>query len=260
MADGCRYLGVAAVGRRSLGAVAIRRRYPGANAVRRQGFRTRADGALHENAVNPAAELEADRLQGAGALEAAGQVQLDRGLVIGVADHRDELAAADLLASLDQCAEQQLADAAAGMVLVDVNRIFERKAVGRPGPIQAGVGIADHATVSFRRQVGKLAPDDVGPALAHFGHRGRHQFERGQPVQDMMAVDFGDGGDIAGLGRTDEVFRCFGFEVHQSSCAARTMVPPRRLSPAPAPSLHARRAWSLRPGASPSGARLPGCR
>lgn len=50
-----------------------------------------AQRALHEDGVEPAAELEADRGEGAGPVEAQGLVQADRASVLRVADHRDHL-------------------------------------------------------------------------------------------------------------------------------------------------------------------------
>ena len=46
------------------------------------------------------------------------------GRILAIADHRNELLAAPLLARLDQFLEQRGANAAAGMSVMNVNRIF----------------------------------------------------------------------------------------------------------------------------------------
>src|SRR4026207_2159911 len=62
---------------------------------------TRPQRALHQHAVDPAAMLEADGLEGAGELEPAGAVQRDRGRIAGIADDRDHLARPKTGADLD---------------------------------------------------------------------------------------------------------------------------------------------------------------
>src|SRR5215207_10778443 len=72
----------------------------------------RAEGALHQRRVAPAAELETDRGEAARMNEAEARVQGDRGRHV-VADHRHHLPEAAALAFLDQAREERPADAAA---------------------------------------------------------------------------------------------------------------------------------------------------
>src|SRR5687767_14997083 len=52
----------------------------------RQAGAPRPERALHQHAVDPAAMLEADRLEGPRQLEPAGAMQRDRGRVAGITD------------------------------------------------------------------------------------------------------------------------------------------------------------------------------
>src|SRR6188474_779198 len=74
----------------------------------RLGAITRAERPLHEDAVDPAAELEAHRAQGADAQETARRVHADGGGVGAVADHRDHLTIAEGFALPHQLFEQPL--------------------------------------------------------------------------------------------------------------------------------------------------------
>src|SRR6202166_2133528 len=78
----------------------------------RQCFSAVAKRALHHHGVEPAAELEADIGMGPDHLESAFGVHPDRSGVGGIADHRDHLPIAALLAVSDQPLQQLHADAA----------------------------------------------------------------------------------------------------------------------------------------------------
>src|SRR3546814_11633983 len=78
----------------------------------RQRLVAGAEGALHENRVDPAPVLEADRRKDAAVAEAVARVQADGAGVGAVADHRDHLAVAESGAALDQRTKQRRADAA----------------------------------------------------------------------------------------------------------------------------------------------------
>ena len=69
-----------------------------------------AKRALQQHCVGPPAEAEGDRFQHAGALEAVGFVQAERGRVVAV-DVADHLAVAGGGAGLDQGRQQLSADA-----------------------------------------------------------------------------------------------------------------------------------------------------
>ena len=59
-----------------------------------------------------------------------------------VADHRQHLARAGGLAAGQQLGQQQAAEAAAGRVGGEVDRVFEAEAIGRAGPELVRVGVA----------------------------------------------------------------------------------------------------------------------
>src|SRR4030095_2235275 len=87
----------------------------------------RAQFALHQNTVEPAAELEADVLERAHHLETARGMEADRRRLRRIASHRHYLVLAERRALLDQHRQQGLADALADGVLVDVDRILDRE-------------------------------------------------------------------------------------------------------------------------------------
>src|SRR5687767_5020926 len=88
-----------------------------------------AERALHEHAVDPAAELEADRGQIPGGCEAEAAVQSDRSAVSAVADDGQHLSPRAALATSDELSEQCSADAASVEPAIDVDGIFHRVAV-----------------------------------------------------------------------------------------------------------------------------------
>jgi hypothetical protein len=134
---------------------------------------------LHQHAVEPAAELEADVLQGARHLEAAGGMEPDRRDLRAVADHRHHLALADLRAFLDQRRQQRLADTLPDRILVDIDRILDGEFIGRPRPPVAGIGIAQHDAVALGHQMRQACFEHRGAAFLHLGEIRRHDLERG---------------------------------------------------------------------------------
>src|ERR1700704_5735515 len=85
---------------------------------------------LHQHAVEPTAEFEADAFERTDHLEAARGMEPDRGRLRGIANHGHHLALAERRALLDQHRQQRLADALPHRVLVDIDRILDREFVG----------------------------------------------------------------------------------------------------------------------------------
>src|SRR5258708_6012125 len=98
----------------------------------RHRLRTLSQRALHQHAVEPAAELEADIVEGADQAEACGTVQLDRARIGGIPDDRDHLAEAALLRCDDQLLEQRAADSPTLRLRRDIDRVLDTPMIGRP--------------------------------------------------------------------------------------------------------------------------------
>src|SRR5262245_31198253 len=147
------------------------------------------EGPLHEHAVDPAAELEAHGAQCARAQETARRVHADRRLVRAVADHGDDLPVAEVRAAPDQLVEQPLADAAAGHVVPDVDRVLERVAVGAARAVRRAVTVAGDVDAVFSDQVGQAAPADLAEAALELFHRGRLLLEGREAVPHVVRVD-----------------------------------------------------------------------
>ena len=136
--------------------------------LRRLG-RAGPERALDHRRVRPVAELVADRGQIADLAEAERLVQSERGAV-GRVDIADHLPEARRRAGVDQRAHQPAADAAMEMVVVDVDRVLDAKAIGGALAERHGVGVADHDAVLLRHDVGHLAPlHRLAPALEVLG-------------------------------------------------------------------------------------------
>jgi hypothetical protein len=96
---------------------------------RRRRRRGEAERALHHDAVGPAAVSVGDTGQVADAREAELLVQRERGRIVGI-DVADHLPEAGGRAHIDQFAQEQPADAAADMRVVDVDRVLDCVPVG----------------------------------------------------------------------------------------------------------------------------------
>src|SRR5262245_23135825 len=92
------------------------------------------EGALHQDAVDPAAVLEANGFEGPGQPEAAGTVQTDRSSVTGIAYDRDHLTLPKPGADIHQSAEQGPPDAASGRAGSDIDRVLHREPIGATRP------------------------------------------------------------------------------------------------------------------------------
>ena len=161
---------------------------------------------LHQHAVEPAVELEADRGEGADVAETRRLVQPDRGRLCRIADHRDHLPVAALLGFNEQPVEQRASDAAAMRLRCDVDRILDGEAVGRPRAIGPGIGVAQDCAVgafAFRHHEGEAARAQRLEAPRHLGCVRRIELERGGAVQDGVGVDARDRRDVTQLGRAD---------------------------------------------------------
>src|SRR5271166_615797 len=90
---------------------------------------SRTERALDHHRIGPVAELVADRGQIADLAEAEGLVQPERGAVgrVDVADHLPEARGG---AGVDQRAHQLAADSSVQVVVVDVDRVLDAKAIG----------------------------------------------------------------------------------------------------------------------------------
>src|SRR5690349_12772216 len=104
---------------------------PDCGAESRRRRRAGPERSLHQNAVEPTPELEADIVEGADQAEAGGAMQLDRADVGGIADHCDHLPKSGQLGLADQPVEERAADPATLRRRGDVDRILDRPAIGR---------------------------------------------------------------------------------------------------------------------------------
>lgn len=135
--------------------------------------------------------------------ETAGGVERDRG-GFGAADHRHHCAESGRFGSLQQCIEQRAADAAALCDRVDIDAVLARPGIGGAGPELAGIGVTENRPLIVAR-------DEKGPAPCGMvadqrsGCFGAARFgvvTRGA-VRDMIRIDGGDPGSVAGRGGND---------------------------------------------------------
>ncbi|OKO87271.1 hypothetical protein AC630_00655 [Bradyrhizobium sp. AS23.2] len=131
-----------------------------------------------------------DTAQQTGAREAKFLVQRQRGRVVGI-DIADHLAEAGRGTSIDQFPEQQPADPAAEMLVVDVDRMLGRVAIGRALAEQHRIGIADDLAAKGcdqMRQAGLLQVLAPVAQIVRFGRSGSLDIAR-HTIADVMAVD-----------------------------------------------------------------------
>src|SRR3981081_4088066 len=117
----------------------------------------RLERLLHQYAVEPAAELEADRLEGADHAEAGGLMQRDRRRLRRIADHRDHLPEGARLRLDQQPVEQRAPEAAPLYLRVDIDRILDGETIGRPRAIGSGIGVARDLAADLGREKRKAA-------------------------------------------------------------------------------------------------------
>jgi len=135
--------------------------------------------------------------------EAAGGVERDRRW-FGAADHRHHRAESGRFGSLQQGIEQRAADAAALCGGVDIDAVLARPGIGGARPELAGIGVAENRSLIVARDEEGPAPCDMLPdqRCGRFGAARFGIVTRGA-VRDMMRIDGGDPGGIAGRGRND---------------------------------------------------------
>src|SRR6516165_8894948 len=116
---------------------------------------------------------------------------------VAAADDRDHLPVAELGATVEQGREEAAAEPAPDFRLVDIYRVFEREPIRRAQPVRSGIAVAENPPRSFGDQVRQAASKDSAPAGSEFVGVGRDLLERGQPVENMMAVNRGDLPDVS---------------------------------------------------------------
>ena len=127
----------------------------------------------------------------------------DRSGVGGIADHRDHLPIAARLGFGDQPLQQLQADAAPVNRRLQIDRILNGEAIGRPRPVGAGIGVSDHAAFERGDEIGKAAVHQRAKAPRHLGQIGRDQLEGRGAVADRVVVDLGNGWQVGGDGGSD---------------------------------------------------------
>ena len=79
---------------------------------------------------------------------------------------------------------------------IEIDRILDREAIGRPWPVGAGIGVAGDAAVEDGDEIGIAAVDQRAVAPRHLGEIGRCQLERRGALADGLLVDGGNGGKV----------------------------------------------------------------
>src|SRR5271166_1583764 len=118
---------------------------------------TRPECSLHQYDVDPAPEFEPDRAQYPGVCEAERAVQPDRRPLLAAADDRHHLPVPQRRAVVDQAPEQGAADAAAEFAPIDIDRVLERKTIGRAGAVKVDVAIAENLPIALGDEVRQTA-------------------------------------------------------------------------------------------------------
>ncbi|CAG9241616.1 hypothetical protein PCAR4_1090048 [Paraburkholderia caribensis] len=163
-----------------------------------------SERALHHRRVEPAAMLEADRLQRADQFEAGVTVQRQRAAASAVGDDGDHLAPRTLFASLDQRREQRASDAASAARIVDIDRIFDRKAIGDSRTIERRIRVARNLAVDNRHDIRQAMRQHGGAALPQIVDGRRRFFERRDACQHVVRVDGLDGVEVGVGGVADD--------------------------------------------------------
>lgn len=155
-----------------------------------------AQGTLHEDGIEPAAEFPADRLEDAGVLETGSQMQADRCDVSAVSDNGDHLTPGPLFASLEKFTEKATSNTFTGMVRMKVDGVFEGVPVGGARPIGAGIGVAYYAgvrfCVTFGNQVRQAFEQDGFASSRDFGGVWRGELKGRGAFEDVVCVDGGN--------------------------------------------------------------------
>ena len=86
---------------------------------------------------------------------------------------------------------------------LQIDRVLHGEAVGRPRPVGARIGVADHAAFDGGDEIRIAALHQHAEAPRHFGKIGRDQFERRGAIADRVLVDLGDEGQVGRVGGPD---------------------------------------------------------
>ncbi len=138
----------------------------------------------------------ADGFEGADEFETGGPVHADRSRIGAIADDGDHLPEATRGGFRDQRIEQFSADAHALHGRIDINGIFNRRAIGRARAIGAGIGIPGYPSIAFGNEIGVIALHQQAAALGHGLHIRRIDLEAGAAIQNGIPVNFGNGWNI----------------------------------------------------------------
>ena len=131
-------------------------------------------------------------------------MQADGAGVAAIADDGHHLADADGLAGRDDPRQHRTADPAPLSVRRHIDAVLHRVAIGRPQAEGSGIGEAERLPLIFRQQVGQAAGDDGLAALVQLVARGRDLLEGAEAVQDVVAIDLGQGGHVGGFSRAHD--------------------------------------------------------
>ncbi|EGE57304.1 hypothetical protein RHECNPAF_4460083 [Rhizobium etli CNPAF512] len=153
------------------------------------------------------------------------EMKRDRGRA-RTADDGHHLTEAEGGAAVDQLTHQRLADALTAGFGRQVDRILHHPAIGRAGAEGRGIGVAEEVSVVIDGgDIGILLADDRGKTLRHLGLGGRCDLVACNAVQDGVAIDPGNGGDIGFRGVTQkEGHRAVGPAAGQNSSKT---IPPK---------------------------------
>ena len=148
-----------------------------------------AKRALHQHAVNPASELEADGAQKSCALKSQGGVHADRTDVVRIPDHGNHLAETGGFGIKKQSGNKSFADPLASYIVSHVDAVFGCEAVSAAISKLRIVGVSKDARGVGRNKIGPSVVDDLTETGDHLLKARGCFFERAGPVQDMMCVN-----------------------------------------------------------------------
>ncbi len=97
--------------------------------------------------------------------------------ILAIPDHRDHLAAFALETAGDEGGEQQVSDAPAAQVVVNIDRVLDRESIGRPQTVRRRIAVADHHAIPLGDEVRQATVEDVGAPPAQLINAGRFLFE-----------------------------------------------------------------------------------
>jgi hypothetical protein len=129
------------------------------------------------------------RFHHAGVLKTERPVYSQRALVGAVTDNRDDLAKASGFGLRHRFLQQRLTDAASGLLRVEIDRVFQREAVGITRTIRREIAVTQHLILLLSHQPVTAALMHVIDAPQHFTLRRRFRFEGCGAVQHVPGVN-----------------------------------------------------------------------